>query len=497
MRELTLSYHEEHVHKHARCQELGYMEMEWDEMMKRSEDNNRYGKVSWILNKGLSVGKMILVTGFVISSAPVILPPLVVISAIGFACSLPYGLFLGTYAFTGQLMAKLLPTPNSNLFLECNYGTNFKDITVVDEKQLLDDQVEENGYEEDVEDQSHKPPSKVQEAKQEKTVIEQGREGVDGASQVTVIINEAGDEGSGSNILKDDGAPFESVTTGILIEKIRDEGKVDDEALQEEIIKQSVENVCGEVDKEEIGQRNVHESGRNDKASMEERSGVIGQVVEENVDKEIPLQSEEVKEMVSSAVLMEMQPIQDVRVLLEKKDVEDSTKGRAQRNIAHAKQDPQLTKEKELLVIPPNEDAREIADESGLHLFDDKQAVGLQCSYSDYRITEAGIEHSSYEAYEVTLPTTVDDSKCTGIPDIHLAAGNGKVLYGEDKIWKQIHAMRKIVGYRASVRATCIEELKALYVFTGVDPPASFKDPSDLVEVNDQLRFLMTIVGVK
>jgi hypothetical protein len=70
-------------------------------------------------------------------------------------------------------------------------------------------------------------------------------------------------------------------------------------------------------------------------------------------------------------------------------------------------------------------------------------------------------------------------------------------LYSEDKIWKQIHAVRTIVGYKASVRGTCTEELKALYVFTGVEPPASFRDPSDLAEVNDKLKFLMTIVGVK
>lgn len=71
------------------------------------------------------------------------------------------------------------------------------------------------------------------------------------------------------------------------------------------------------------------------------------------------------------------------------------------------------------------------------------------------------------------------------------------MLYSEDKIWKQIRAVRTIVGYKASVRGTCIEELKALYVFTGVEPPASFRDPSDLAEVNDKLKFLMTIVGVK
>jgi hypothetical protein len=85
---------------------------------------------------------------------------------------------------------------------------------------------------------------------------------------------------------------------------------------------------------------------------------------------------------------MEKQPIQDVRGLLEKKDFGDSTKGGAQGNVAYVKQNLQLIREKELVVTPPNEDAREIADESGLDLFDDKQAVGPQCSYADYRIPE-------------------------------------------------------------------------------------------------------------
>lgn len=39
------------------------------------------------------------------------------------------------------------------------------------------------------------------------------------------------------------------------------------------------------------------------------------------------------------------------------------------------------------------------------------------------------------------------------------------------KIWKQIEAMWDIVGYKATPQASCLEELKALYLFTGFDPP--------------------------
>ena len=71
-----------------------------------------------------------------------------------------------------------------------------------------------------------------------------------------------------------------------------------------------------------------------------------------------------------------------------------------------------------------------------------------------------------------------------------------QVLYDEQGIWEQIEAVRKIVGYKATLQKTSIEELKALYIFTGVEPPASFKELSDLADVNNKLQFLKSIIGV-
>ncbi|KAK1269172.1 hypothetical protein QJS04_geneDACA006264 [Acorus gramineus] len=70
-------------------------------------------------------------------------------------------------------------------------------------------------------------------------------------------------------------------------------------------------------------------------------------------------------------------------------------------------------------------------------------------------------------------------------------------LYDEQKIWEQVEALRRIVGYGDALQTSYVEELKALYIFTGVEPPTSFKDPSSLVEVNDKLRFLKSVIGVK
>ncbi|KAI5326804.1 hypothetical protein L3X38_035878 [Prunus dulcis] len=140
--------------------------------------------------------------------------------------------------------------------------------------------------------------------------------------------------------------------------------------------------------------------------------------------------------------------------------------------------------------------AREIADESGLHLFDEKNVSGQQ--YNSYETSEGHggdegadfaelpVSHRAHESTDAVISSGKDVS-------MH---PNG-VLYDEAKIWRQIDAMRRIVGYKATPHATCIEELKALYLFTGVELPASFGDHPDLAQVNDKLRFLMSIIGVK
>ncbi|KAL8170834.1 hypothetical protein V2J09_022638 [Rumex salicifolius] len=83
------------------------------------------------------------------------------------------------------------------------------------------------------------------------------------------------------------------------------------------------------------------------------------------------------------------------------------------------------------------------------------------------------------------------------VQDTYVRDATSKPIEGlnnEVSIWKQINALRTIVGYEAPPHASCVEELKALYMFTGVEPPALF---SECVDVYDKLLFLMTVVGVK
>ncbi|XP_021890903.1 uncharacterized protein LOC110809398 isoform X2 [Carica papaya] len=67
-------------------------------------------KMSSALKDGVvGVGRKLLMATFVVSSAPLVVPPLAVISAMGALLSVPCGVFLASYVCTHKLMSKLLP----------------------------------------------------------------------------------------------------------------------------------------------------------------------------------------------------------------------------------------------------------------------------------------------------------------------------------------------------------------------------------------------------
>lgn len=105
---------------------MGEPSVDW-EMQEGYPPEENSGKVNWILKKGLVLGKKILVTGVVVTSASVVLPPLLVISAFGLAVSIPSGLFLAGYACSEKLMSRLLPGPSPYTFpLDCG-GTSYSE----------------------------------------------------------------------------------------------------------------------------------------------------------------------------------------------------------------------------------------------------------------------------------------------------------------------------------------------------------------------------------
>lgn len=289
--------------------------LEWEE---EENDGNNY--TTWILNKGWAVGKKMLITGVVISSAPLVLPPLVVISTVGLVCAVPCGFLLASYACAEKLVSTLLPLPKALPF-------------TYEEIRPKDDDYEEYGVDADV--ASYFDENGFTEEDENGNIKE----------EVTVDVTDVSVELCKLDY-SEDSEEFVKETTGLL-EKIRDEG----------------------ANKNDEGNFELQFDGGKTNET-EARKGNI-----EPGDKDIGF--------------------------LE-------------------------------VTVPSN----------------------------------------------VSLPTRED-------------------FYSEEKIWKQIDALRAIVGYTATRRTACIDELKALYVFTGVEPPASFSDPSDLVEISSKLRDFMSVVGVK
>ncbi|PIN03401.1 hypothetical protein CDL12_24076 [Handroanthus impetiginosus] len=64
-------------------------------------------------------------------------------------------------------------------------------------------------------------------------------------------------------------------------------------------------------------------------------------------------------------------------------------------------------------------------------------------------------------------------------------------------IWEKIDSIRAIVGFKARRHSSYSEELKALYLFTGIEPTSSSMEQSDLREFYNKRRFLMSVINLK
>lgn len=79
-------------------------------------------------------------------------------------------------------------------------------------------------------------------------------------------------------------------------------------------------------------------------------------------------------------------------------------------------------------------------------------------------------------------------------------SSNEVLLYSEEQIWAKMEKLRKIVGYSVAKSTTYSEELKALYMFMGVELPPLMTletENQDIAHVSDRLGVLMSVIGIK
>ncbi|CDY37644.1 BnaC04g29860D [Brassica napus] len=84
--------------------------------------------------------------------------------------------------------------------------------------------------------------------------------------------------------------------------------------------------------------------------------------------------------------------------------------------------------------------------------------------------------------------------------DMEISSNEMKVLYNEEQIWAKMEALRKIVGYSVARSTTYSEELKALYMFMGVELPTLMmleKENQDIAHVSERLCVLLSVIGIK
>lgn len=586
--------------------------MEWrivehsslEEEEEEEEDNDydyegevKESKMRWIVNKGLWLGKKVMITGIVVSSAPVVLPPLVVISALGFAFSVPFGLAFVGYACTEKLMNKLLPRSEPPLLLE--YGEMYGDEEEYDEElggkgagfgeemvmgdeekkemedskggvemriQLVMDEIrgykdkdfgraeeereinvdeggKEEGYEEDVgeylEGENEGP------LKEMNLETERGKEAENWESDEKIRRTEGLDlvarEARGEN----EGEKDVTLTPGLpernLVEVyVSDTAKEDNRSIKssevvekpteskdEKVEKESIEVTKTETGPEVISEEkesievtkkpNISKSSKKHHKKKKGNEGKTAAIIEKgeglsNKQKEDShVKMVEIKEEVRDEVKVK----QDEKHLPVKRETKE---GRDEVNQSGVSKKAKKAAETEN-VSPVRRDMRNGKDvgqaanstkdhkavSNGKHVAKD---ASHQVEGKDKPVAAEDAQRKA-AAVHGNLPSerkgTIDQKKsvhASGVAHVPGRAGvheatHTKEFYSEEMIWEKINAMRTIVGYGAAPQPLLVDELKALYIFTGVEPPSTFRNTSELAEVNDKLQFLMSIVGIK
>ncbi|VFQ92652.1 unnamed protein product [Cuscuta campestris] len=120
-------------------------------------------------------------------------------------------------------------------------------------------------------------------------------------------------------------------------------------------------------------------------------------------------------------------------------------------------------------------------------------------STDDYTCTLVSMEEGNVGEQEDSMGSHTLECSTSIIKTKESAESSNEVMgtMSEEKIWEQVSAIRAILGYKDAKQRSTVDEIKALFVFIGVEPPSPFDDPSHLTDVYQKLKILMSIVGTK
>ncbi|KZV55431.1 hypothetical protein F511_35102 [Dorcoceras hygrometricum] len=406
-------------------------------------------KMGYVLEKGLSLGKKIMVTGFVVSSVPLLLPPLLVVSALGFTFSLPFGFYYASYACTEKLMSKLLPT---------QVMMDSANVPLLLEGDSEPEEVKKTATSEEI----------------------RGFEGLE--EDVETNLPFVG--GNGDELMEKESEKSEVNRKSVGAENPEDLGKKHGDGVRGD--------VTGLEESEKGGRKGIW---RKLKPSRKRKAHSGGDKKVEDCSQESKVSSSDI---VSSEVVAEDNTANErvetpreeeqatARDCIESKgtgtgvgSLESSTEVGEVKVAEEGEGEEEEEEEEEEEVALPLKEISEYDEQSKIGLSDERK----------HSLDEAALvdmpELKNEETQHLERDRTVSDSESVEGPS------------DDEKIWRKIDLIRAIVGFKTPRHPSYIKELKELYAFTGIEWPPSAEEPSGLSEFNNKLRFLMSVIGVK
>ncbi|XP_012834802.1 PREDICTED: uncharacterized protein LOC105955595 isoform X2 [Erythranthe guttata] len=547
-----------------------------------SDSEEEKSRLRWLIDVGLRLGKKIVIAGFVITSAPLILPPLVVVSSVGFAFSVPFGVVFASYAFTQKLMSKLLPSPP----LPLPYGGNEEEreemeavkngIEFVDYDEGLDvgDGFEivyfeeyDGGFVTSVEICGLNEEGIVEEESGDMVCFDSqqlddyGEQGFVGnveicgkresGDEVCFDAQQLDDYGFVGNVeicgkresgdeVRFDAPKLDDYGEDRELQgqsNVRSLEKGDDTLVENEggkSILESIENevllqVQGGTSVENKSERNVSEKIEGEDLLLQVRGDTL---VENEGGKNVPEKIETEDSVQDRNAGVEMTTVATVRVT-DKDEKRRKGKRGKKKTLAAAFKLPEKGKEPEVdnrhEKLSGEDDKGVVVEKNKKNVCpkvvvkeesrDDKKQVGEEkcvvLEGENLDVKQVSLEKENEpvklnETSDVTNGGTISYKSATVVVATETAEGNSvKIASGdsvegmrdEEEIWKKIDAIRVIVGFKAPRRASYFEELKAMYIFTGIEPPSDLTmdhSSSDSgADFRNKLRFLMSVIGLK
>ncbi|KAL0403361.1 UNVERIFIED_CONTAM: hypothetical protein Sradi_1976900 [Sesamum radiatum] len=536
-------------------------------------------RLGWVLSAGLSLGRKLVITGVVVSSVPLVFPSLVVVSALGFAFSVPFGVVFASYACTQKVMSQLLPSPATPIqTLETGLADEEAEEVVpasVDLEEKEEREAVKDGVEMRIElvDDDFRVSDVVGKEKEsglgeneqqlvveskeddEKSVFvngvgtdagigdstmetddyavdaqELGETAQDDDARFTLPISLVGTEdfveGEGKNDVenrKDGGRVMEEKDEQVERIVTRVKGKAKDKKRRAKGMKPAKEeNFDGfrvpQKRKEPNGD-DEHEKLSGKKMELLEETRIstennlnMGKVDVEGENERIEVIGQETSRDYPSSVLSEKEQTGgDERVMPRNEDLgveqvlpegdHDALVIDDAGNV-----DGSIEKEHEPMSLKAMQDGQSVKDDAvadASYKMDEGTNTTLENNNQSmmvaddggYSVEVAAVAGTPALKHDEAAPVELQEGKdaVAGYSGLH----SDEELSRDEDIWKKIDAIRVIVGFNAPRRVSYVEELKALYLFTGIEPPSSSVDSSDTAEFSNKLNFLMSVIGLK